>query len=413
MFLDLYAARDTIQSALAPACEANQFAAYAFSHPLSPLAYSPAARLAAASCELAYRLGKVYGRPAWGLSRTTIAGQDMVVTPRTVRSLPFCELTRFHTSLGDVLPKMLLVAPLSGHHATLLRDTVRSLIAHYDVYVTEWVNARDVPLAAGDFGLDDYVRYVERFVADLRALNPAIPLHIMSVCQPTVPVLAAIARMAARGEELPASLTLMGGPVDARRAPTKVDNLAIEHSHAWFEENMIYPVPHRFRGGGRRVYPGFLQHAGFVAMNPVRHAKSHYEFFLHLLEGDEDDARAHRQFYDEYNAVLDLPARFYLDTIKTVFQDFSLARGTWKMGGKRIDPGCIRKTALLTIEGELDDISGAGQTLAAQELCTGLPSRARKHLIVNGAGHYGIFSGKRWRETVLPEVVKFTQKHTQ
>jgi len=306
------------------------------------------------------------------------------------------------------------VAPLSGHHATLLRDTVRTLLRDHRVYVTDWVDARMVPGSEGEFGLDDYIAYVQEFIRHLGADK----LHVVSVCQPTVPVLAAVSLMASRGEQTPLSMTMMGGPIDARKSPTSVNNLAMNKSFEWFENNVIYRVPQGFPGTGRRVYPGFLQHTGFVAMNPDRHATSHYDYFKDLIKGDDASVEAHRKFYDEYNAVLDMDADYYLETIRTVFQDFLLVQGTWDVIGvdgevERVKPADITQAALLTVEGELDDISGSGQTRAAHDLCTGIAKDQRRHLEVKGAGHYGIFSGRRWRETVYPAVTSFILAHDQ
>jgi poly(3-hydroxybutyrate) depolymerase len=327
---------------------------------------------------------------------------------------PFCRLLRFKrftdnlpmlTRMKDQ-PTVLVVAPLSGHHSTLLRETVRELLKDHKVYITDWTDARMVPVDAGPFHLDDYVEYVQEFI---RHAGPTV--NVISVCQPTVPVLAAISLMASAGDITPRTMTMMGGPIDARKSPTAVNNLAMNKSHEWFEHNVIYRVPVNYPGAGRRVYPGFLQHTGFVAMNPDRHLSSHYDYFLDLVRGDDDSADSHREFYDEYNAVLDMPAEYYLDTIKTVFQDFALVNGTWKIGGATVRPQDIRTTALLTIEGELDDISGAGQTKAAHGLCTGVPADRRFHYDVIGAGHYGIFSGRRWREKVYPRVRDFIATH--
>jgi poly(3-hydroxybutyrate) depolymerase len=300
---------------------------------------------------------------------------------------------------------VLVVAPLSGHHATLLRDTVKSLLHDHKVFITDWTDARMVPVDAGPFHLDDYVEYVQEFI---RHIGPEA--HVISVCQPTVPVLAAVSLMASRGEPTPRTMTMMGGPIDARKSPTTVNDLAVNKSHSWFENNVIQRVPPNFPGAGRRVYPGFLQYTGFVAMNPNRHVSSHYDYFLDLIRGDGDSAEAHRQFYDEYNAVLDMPAEYYLDTIKTVFQDFALVNGTWVVHGEPVRPQDITTTALLTIEGELDDISGAGQTRAAHDLCAGIPQGRAFHYDALGAGHYGIFSGRRWREKVYPEVRGFISR---
>jgi len=264
-------------------------------------------------------------------------------------------------------------------------------------------------MSEGEFHLDDYINYVQEFIRRLQAEYGNC--HVVSVCQPTVPVLAAVSLMASRKEALPLTLTMMGGPIDARKSPTAVNNLATNKSLAWFENNVIHRVPVNYPGAGRAVYPGFLQHAGFIAMNPDRHLTSHYDYFLDLIRGDGDNADFHRDFYDEYNAVLDMPAEYYLDTIKTVFQDFALVNGTWEIKGQPVRPQDIRTTALLTIEGELDDISGAGQTQAAHGLCTGVPADRRFHYDVLGAGHYGIFSGRRWREKVCPKVSEFIATH--
>jgi len=288
------------------------------------------------------------------------------------------------------------------------------MLKDHKVYITDWKNARTVPLSEGEFHLDDYVNYVQEFIRHLQ--KEYGNCHVMSVCQPTVPVLAAVSLMASRGETTPLSMTMMGGPIDARRSPTAVNNLAMTKSHSWFENNVIFRVPSNFPGAGRRVYPGFLQHAGFVAMNPDHHAKSHYDYFEHLLKGDDTSAEAHRQFYDEYNAVLDMDAHYYLETIKTVFQDFSLVQGTWDVKNaageiERVRPQDIQTTALLSVEGELDDISGSGQTEAAHGLCVGVPVHRKRHYEAKGAGHYGIFSGLRWRELVYPLVRDFVRDH--
>ncbi len=286
---------------------------------------------------------------------------------------------------------------------------MRTLLRDHKVYITDWVDARMVPVEAGPFHLDDYVDYIQRFIRHLGAER----LHVVSVCQPTVPVLAAVSLMAARGETTPRTLTMMGGPIDPRRSPTSVNNLATTQPLDWFRHTVIDTVPANYPGRGRQVYPGFLQHAGFVAMNPGRHLSSHWDFYLNLLRGDEDDAEAHRKFYDEYNAVLDMPAEYYLDTIRIVFQQFLLPRGLWDVAGERVNPAAIKDSALLTVEGELDDISGPGQTEAAHDLCSGIPAERRRNQVVEGAGHYGIFSGRRWRESVYPQVRDFIKAYDQ
>ena len=369
-----------------------------------------------------HRLGKDYEKPEFGLRTVDVDGVAVAVHERVEINKPFCELRRFKRFSDDTAtlaklkgqPAVLIVAPLSGHYATLLRDTVKSMLADHKVYITDWKNARLVPLSEGVFRLDDYVNDVQEFIRHLQSIYGNC--HVMSVCQPTVPVLAAVSLMASRGETTPLSMTMMGGPIDARKSPTAVNNLAMNKSYEWFENNVIYRVPSNFPGAGRRVYPGFLQHSGFVAMNPSNHAKSHYDYFQDMVKGDNSSTEAHRKFYDEYNAVLDMDAAYYLDTIRIVFQDFSLVNGTWDVCAadgqlQRVRPQDISGTALLSVEGELDDISGSGQTEAVHALCSGVPKSMHKHVEAKGAGHYGIFSGRRWRELVYPEVKAFIRKN--
>ena len=369
-----------------------------------------------------HRLGKDYEKPEFGLRTIDVDGVGIAIHERIELDKPFCELRRFKrfsddpATLGKLKgqPAVLIVAPLSGHYATLLRDTVKTMLKDHKVYITDWKNARLVPLSEGEFHLDDYVNYVQEFIRHLQGIYGNC--HVMSVCQPTVPVLAAVSLMASRGELTPLSMTMMGGPIDARKSPTAVNNLAMNKSHDWFENNVIYRVPTNFAGAGRRVYPGFLQHSGFVAMNPSNHAKSHYDYFKDLIKGDDASTEAHRKFYDEYNAVLDMDADYYLDTIKVVFQEFSLVNGTWdvkSVDGKmeRVRPQDITTTALFSVEGELDDISGSGQTEAVHSICSGVVASEQKHLEVPGAGHYGIFSGRRWRDVVYPHVKLFILSH--
>jgi poly(3-hydroxybutyrate) depolymerase len=281
------------------------------------------------------------------------------------------------------------------------------MLPDHDVYITDWTDARMVPLSAGPFHLDDYVDYVIEF---LNHLAPAV--HVISVCQPTVPVLAAISLMSTRGDSaLPHTMTMMGGPIDTRRNPTQVNALAERKSIEWFRNSVIFKVPPTYPGYLRQVYPGFLQHAGFVAMNPDRHVTSHWEYYQDLIKGDQDDVDAHRRFYDEYNAVLDLPAEYYLDTIQVVFQEHRLPQGTWQVRGQRVAPEDIRAVALFSIEGELDDISGSGQTQAAHGLCRNIPENRKRHLTALGVGHYGIFSGRRWREMIYPQIREFIRSH--
>jgi poly(3-hydroxybutyrate) depolymerase len=412
----LYQLYEAQRALMAPFSEFASASSKLYSHPLSPFAHTPMAQRVSAGLDLMHRLAKDYEKPPFNITAVTVNGIEVAVQEQVSLHKPFCRLLRFKrfTDKTEALsemkgqPKVLVVAPLSGHHATLLRDTVKSLLADHKVYITDWTDARMVPVADGPFHLDDYVEYVQEFI---RHIGPDV--HVISVCQPTVPVLAAVSLMASRGEPLPLTMTMMGGPIDARKRPTAVNDLAVKKSYSWFENTVIYRVPQNFPGNGRKVYPGFLQHTGFVAMNPDRHVNSHYDYFLDLMRGDDNSADSHREFYDEYNAVLDMPAEYYLDTIKTVFQDFSLVKGTWTVRGELVRPQDITGTALLTIEGELDDISGAGQTRAAHELCEGIPPKQHFHYDVVGAGHYGIFAGRRWREMVYPEIKGFIARFNQ
>jgi poly(3-hydroxybutyrate) depolymerase len=410
----LYQLYESQRAMLAPFSEFASASSKLYTHPLSPFAHTPMAQRVAAGLDLMHRLAKEYEKPAFGIRSATVGGIEVAVQEQVHLHKPFCRLLRFKRFTDNpraleqmkAQPTVLVVAPLSGHHATLLRDTVRSLLHDHKVYLTDWTDARMVPLEDGSFHLHDYIAYVQSFI---RHIGPHV--HVISVCQPTVPVLAAVSLMASAGEVTPRTMTMMGGPIDARKSPTAVNNLAMNKSLAWFEHNVIYRVPSNYPGAGRRVYPGFLQHTGFVAMNPDRHMRSHYDYFLDLVRGDEDSADAHREFYDEYNAVLDMPAEYYLDTIRTVFQEFALVHGTWEVEGRPVRPQDIRHTALYTVEGELDDISGAGQTRAAHELCSGVDRAHQYHYDVPGAGHYGIFSGRRWREMAYPRVREFIGRY--
>jgi poly(3-hydroxybutyrate) depolymerase len=410
----LYQLYETQRALLSPFAEFASASSKLYNHPLSPFAATPMAQRVSAGFDLMHRLAKDYEKPEFSITAATVDGIEVAVQEQVAVSKPFCRLLRFKrfSDNAKVLaamkdqPVVLVVAPLSGHHATLLRDTVKSLLHDHKVFITDWLDARMVPVGEGAFHLDDYVAYVQEFI---RHIGPEV--HVISVCQPTVPVLAAVSLMASAREFTPKTLTMMGGPIDARKSPTAVNNLAMNKSYEWFEHNVIYRVPPNYPGTGRLVYPGFLQHTGFVAMNPSRHIHSHYDYFLDLIRGDDDGAEDHRRFYDEYNAVLDLPAEYYLDTIKTVFQDFALVNGSWRVKGKLVRPQDISTSALLTIEGELDDISGAGQTRAAHALCSGIAKSRQFHYDVEGAGHYGIFSGRRWRELVYPQVKGFIARH--
>jgi poly(3-hydroxybutyrate) depolymerase len=419
----LYQLYESQRSLMEPFSDLAQVVSKLYSNPLTPLGQNPLAQRISAGYDLLHRLGKDYEKPEFGIRTVSVDGVDVAIYERVEIDKPFCELRRFKRFTDDPAtltqlksqPVVLIVAPLSGHYATLLRDTVRTMLKDHKVYITDWKNARLVPMDEGDFHLDDYVNYVQEFIRYLQANYGNC--HVMSVCQPTVPVLAAVSLMASRGETTPLTMTMMGGPIDARKSPTSVNNLAVQRSPEWFENNVIYRVPSTFPGAGRRVYPGFLQHTGFVAMNPDRHVSSHYDYFQDLIKGDNESAEAHRKFYDEYNAVLDMAADYYLETIRTVFQEFKLVYGTWDVRNpqgklERVKPQDITTSALLTVEGELDDISGSGQTAAAHGLCANIPQSQQQHLEVEGAGHYGIFSGRRWREVVYPIIKQFILTHT-
>jgi poly(3-hydroxybutyrate) depolymerase len=377
-----------------------------YGHPDSPLSYLPGSRNVAAAFDLMTRLTQRYERPAFGIDSIQVGSRECRVREVYEVEKPFCRLLHFVREGAPRQPRVLVFAPLSGHHATLLRDTVRTLLADHDVWITDWLDARDVPITMGPFHFDDYIAYVREFI---RFVGP--DCHAMSVCQPTVPVLAGVSLMAQEGERVPRTLTMMGGPIDARRSPTAVNNFARHRPMSWFESKVIQRVPMRYPGFMRRVYPGFLQFAGFVAMNPDRHMESHVQYYQHLVAGDGDSADAHRRFYDEYNAVMDLPAEYYLETVDRIFKKFLLPQGKLVVSGTLVKPQAIKDSALFSIEGELDDISGNGQTEAAHGLCSGIPDRNRQHFLAKGVGHYGIFSGRKYREMIYPRIRDFIAKH--
>ena len=377
---------------------------YQLRSPLNPFSWSPFAKQLAAACDVFESVTRRYGKPDWGIESASIFGLDVPIEEDVVLSKPFCNLLHFHrdeTVMGrrdD--PKVLIVAPMSGHYATLLRGTVAAMLPEHEVYVTDWVDARDVPYFQGPFDLDDFMDYLIEF---MQFLGPN--LHVIAVCQPAVPALAATAHMARTNmEHQPASLTLMGGPIDTRRNPTVVNNLAQEKPLSWFENNVISRVPFPNAGFMREVYPGFVQLTGFMTMNLERHTRAHVKLFDNLVKGDEDSVQSHRDFYEEYLAVMDLPAEFYLQTVKTVFQEHALPDGNMTHRGEPIDCSEIRNTALMTVEGERDDICGLGQTEAAQGLCTNVPVDERYHYVQPGVGHYGVFNGTRWRTEIQPRI---------
>jgi poly(3-hydroxybutyrate) depolymerase len=346
-------------------------------------------------------------RPAFGIDRVTVDGAEVAVSEEAVAVHPFCRLVHFRKAAVPDQPKLLIVAPLSGHFATLLRGTVATALPDHDVYLTDWVNARNVPLHHGRFGLDDMIELVIDFI---HRLGPGC--HVMAVCQPSVPVLAAVSLMAAAGDPCqPASMVLMGGPIDPAANPTEVNRFAAAHSLAWFEHMVITIVPARYPGAFRRVYPGFLQLAGFISMNLDRHVEAHWRMFRQLAEGNDDGAAATRAFYDEYSSVMDLTADFYLETVERVFQRHDLANGSFRVRGELVDPGAIERTALMTVEGERDDICAVGQTVAAHRLCHNLAPAKKAHHLQPQVGHYGVFHGRRWQNETYPRVAEFIRAH--
>ncbi len=378
-----------------------------FSHPMNPLAYTTLGRHFAAGAELVERTTQSYPKPEFGLTHTSIDGKHVDVWDEVVLEKAFCKLRRFKRSGKIKQEKLLIVAPMSGHHATLLRGTVEAMLPHHDVYITDWLDARDVPLFKGTFDLNSYIDYVMEF---LRFMGPNV--HTMAVCQPSVPLLAAVALMnEAKDPCSPKTMTLMGGPIDTRKAPTKVNEFAKEHSLEWYESNVITRVPLNYGGFMRRVYPGFLQLAGFMSMNFERHADAHVNLFKHITQGDGESAAAHRTFYNEYLSVGDLSAEFYLQTIEEVFHKHSLPDGKFFHYDERVRPDAIDKTAILCIEGELDDISGMGQTKAALDITTKLAEGKKKYMLAQGVGHYGIFNGRKYREMIRPVITAWIKKH--
>jgi len=381
-----------------------------YRNPLNPLSTTPVGRSVAAAAEVFERTTRRYGKPGFDLPTTEVDGREVAVDEKVVWSRPFCDLIHFQRDLPRSRrpdPRLLIVAPMSGHYATLLRGTVEAMMPHAEVYITDWTDARMVPLSEGRFDLDDYVDYI---IAMLHHLGP--DTHVMAVCQPSVPVLAAVSLMEARGDRFsPASMTLMGGPIDTRRNPTAVNLLAEKKGIDWFRDNVIMQVPWPNPGFLRDVYPGFLQLSGFMSMNLDRHLIAHKDFFMHLVKNDGDSAEKHRDFYDEYLAVMDLTAEFYLQTVETVFVRHDLPLGRMMHRGEPVDPSAVRNVALLTVEGENDDISGVGQTQASHDLCSGIPASMRGHHLQPRVGHYGVFNGSRFRADIVPRIVAFMAEH--
>jgi poly(3-hydroxybutyrate) depolymerase len=399
----LYDAYEMQKSMLAGASAMADFSAGWLNNPANPFSYMGGGTVLASALEVFAHAAAPRGKPAFGLTHTTIAGEQVAVEEEIVLRKAFGQLKRFKRAGTAGEPKLLIVAPMSGHYATLLRGTVERMLPVADVYITDWRDAKQVPLADGKFDLDDYIDYITEFLEVIGKSGDGERAHMLAVCQPSVPCYAATCLMSADQHPYrPKTLTMMGGPVDTREAPTAVNTLATERPHAWFEQNVIATIPASYPGAGRRVYPGFLQLAGFMSMNLGSHLNSHYEMFKHLVQGDGESADASKDFYEEYRSVCDMTAEFYLQTIDVVFQDHALPRGIMQHRGRTIDPAAIKDVGILAIEGEKDDISGLGQTKAALTIATGLPETKKRYYMAEGAGHYGIFNGSKWRNRIAP-----------
>lgn len=406
----LYHMYEFQHSLFAPARLAIDATQQALSNPLNPFSHMPGAKQVSAACDVMELLTRRYGKPKFGLTETIVNGDVVQIREQNVLEKPLCKLKAFKREFAPGVknndPKLLIVAPMSGHYATLLRGTVEAMLPDHKVYITDWTDARDVPLYKGKFDLDDYVDYV---IEMLEVLGENT--HVLAVCQPSVPVLAAVSIMSAEDNPfVPASMTLMGGPIDTRKCPTEVNKLSAERSIDWFKQNVTYHVPWPNQGYMRIVYPGFLQLSAFLNMNMEDHVEAHKKMFDHLIVGDEESVEnvdKHRIFYEEYLAVMDLPAEYYLQTVETVFQNHLLPKGEMVSHGRPVNTHAITKTALLTVEGELDDISGLGQTKAAHEICSNIPESLKSHYEQKAVGHYGIFNGSKWRKKIAPKVKQF------
>ena len=404
----LYDAYEVQRSFLAGASKLAGFGAGWLNNPANPFAYASASPLVSAALDVFAHAAAPRGKPEFGIHSVKVGRKSVAVHEDVVLRKPFGQLKRFvKDGVANPGPSLLIVAPMSGHYATLLRGTVQRLLPGHDVYITDWRDARQVPLHEGSFDLDDYVDYLIEFLDHIGEESGERP-HMLAVCQPSVPAFAATALMNSRKDKWrPKTLTMMGGPIDTREAPTAVNTLATERPISWFQNNVIATVPMIYPGAGRKVYPGFLQLAGFMTMNLGSHLVSHWEMFKHLVVGDEESADSTRDFYDEYRAVCDMTAEFYLQTVDVVFQKHALPKGEYVHRGERVDPAAIRDTALLAIEGERDDISGIGQTRAALDIATKLAPAKKQYLVAEGVGHYGIFNGRKWRERIAPVMEKF------
>jgi poly(3-hydroxybutyrate) depolymerase len=407
---NLYFMYEAAFMAMAPARAMADASRLFYTNPANPLAHTQVGRTMAASAQMFERATRRYGKPAFDLPHTVVDGRQVAVVERVVWSRPFCNLLHFDRALNPSAaphPKVLIVAPMSGHYATLLRGTVEAFLPTHEVYITDWIDARLVPLTEGGFDLDDYVDYV---IGILEQLGPDV--HVMAVCQPSVPVAAAVALMEAQDNPcVPLSMTLMGGPIDTRKSPTAVNKLAEERGMEWFRKNCIFKVPFPNPGFFRDVYPGFLQLSGFMAMNIDRHMNAHWEMFSHLVRGDGDSAEKQQDFYDEYLAVMDLTAEFYLQTVDTVFVRHALPKGEMMHRGAKVDLKAVRRCALMTVEGENDDISGVGQTKATHDLCVNLPKEKQFYHLQKDVGHYGVFNGSRFRKEIAPAIKGFMARN--
>jgi poly(3-hydroxybutyrate) depolymerase len=399
----LYTAYEMNRRAGAPVVAASEMTARALHALPAPFAQTPGVRHVRAACEVLAKARPTHDRPAYGIGTVRVGGRDVDVVERPARTTPFGTLLHFDKPSVAGQPRVLVVGPMSGHFTTLIRPTIRTLLSDHDVYTLDWHNARDIPVAHGRFGLDEYIEHV---MEALRHLGP--DTHVVAVCQPAVPVLAAVALLAADDDPAqPSSLTLMAGPIDTRINPNRVNTTATTKALSWFERRLIDTVPWRYAGAGRRVYPGVVQLTAFMSMDPKRHVEAHARMFRNLVAGNTAAAAATQTFYDEYGAVMDVPAEFYLETVDRIFQQHELPQGRFTWRGRLVDPGAIRNTALLTVEGAKDDICSPGQTEAAHRLCTGIPEERRHHHLQDGVGHYGVFSGSRWEASVYPVIREF------
>lgn len=403
----LYYLHEMSRLSMAPARAMTEGLVMMLDHPMNPLGQTPMGRALSSAGEIFEHLTRSYGKPRWGLHTTVIDDEPVEVTEEIVIKRTYCELLHFKRAAARSDPKLLIVAPLSGHYATLLRGTVEAMLPNHDVFVTDWRDCRMIPVTEDRFNLNDYIDYLIDF---LHLLGPNT--HVLAVCQPSVPALAAVSVMSGWGDNcVPASLTMIGGPIDTRESPTQVNKLAKEHPLEWFESNVVVQVPPPYPGMFRRVYPGFIQLTNFIAMNLDRHIESYDQLFEHLVQGDDEAADKKRTFYEEYRSVMDLPAEFYLQTVQVVFQDHELPRGKMIARWHPVLPEYINRTALLCIEGELDDISGVGQTKAALEITPNLPDAMKQYYLQEDAGHYGVFNGRKWREQIAPRIKAFIRDH--